>query len=610
MRHYIQQWFYALTLLTIVLVPSNAQQTGTPTPIGATFASLTLPLVSLSPNGPTVGVLAFCADLTGAEGAQNTVNMLLADGRFGSVTLINGTTSAPTAQFLLSNFKVVVAMTDNRCGFPLPQTIADAAANALSGFIQGGGGAIIATFGFSNRGGAGVATAGLGFGSAIFNAGLSPFQPGTPSYNAPAGLINIAGASSAPPCNAVFHGVTSPVSSTYANYVSLSAGATLCGSYANGTPLLAINASGNVIGLNTFPANQSDNTQISYQHLVSNAVIQVVCGPVIKSGLLTKLVDNTISVDATGKVTTQPSIRATFTPQPGLTLSQAAGACGFTNFDWQQTITSWPGPSSLFQNGNATPLTAPPPFFDPAPGGYTYCPLPRYGGANCDSYPLYWNANTTNTVWSLSNYDTNNLSFYDSPAEPTLPLGDSLGFKTQLVGILPNSTAAAPLYIPLSEEWTWTDTFNGTSGGIAVTASVLPVDPGSGTGFITITGINGVPQTPPSLSCSATPSTLWPPNGKSVLVTVSGVVTSGTQSMPANGTTYEVIDEYSQVQPSGGFVLGSSGQYSFGISLIAARNGDDQDGRKYTIIVSAKDTLGNGIPCLATVTVPHDQGNQ
>ena len=53
---------------------------------------------------------------------------------------------------------------------------------------------------------------------------------------------------------------------------------------------------------------------------------------------------------------------------------------------------------------------------------------------------------------------------------------------------------------------------------------------------------------------------LWPPNGKPVLVTVSGVVTPGTS--PLTSTTATVTDEYGQVQPSGNIVLRAGGSYS------------------------------------------------
>lgn len=138
------------------------------------------------------------------------------------------------------------------------------------------------------------------------------------------------------------------------------------------------------------------------------------------------------------------------------------------------------------------------------------------------------------------------------------------------------------------------------------TSSIDPPD-GSGAGGITITGLNGLPQAAPRVTCTATPNTLWPPNGKPALVTVSGTITPGTQVIPSGGTGYAVADEYGQVQPSGNIALGVGGAYSFGVSLIAARNGDDQDGRTYTIAVGAKDNIGNIGSCSAIVTVPHDQ---
>jgi hypothetical protein len=69
-----------------------------------------------------------------------------------------------------------------------------------------------------------------------------------------------------------------------------------------------------------------------------------------------------------------------------------------------------------------------------------------------------------------------------------------------------------------------------------------------------------------------------------------------------------VIDEYGQDQPNGPITLGAGGSYSLGMPLIAARNGNDHDGRTYTIIVNAQDALGNVGSCFSVVTVPHDQG--
>ena len=117
------------------------------------------------------------------------------------------------------------------------------------------------------------------------------------------------------------------------------------------------------------------------------------------------------------------------------------------------------------------------------------------------------------------------------------------------------------------------------------------------------------PQTPPTAISAVSPNSLWPPNDKPVAVNVSGRVISGTQSIPAGGTTFFVIDEYGVVQPSGSFELGAGGNYSFEVSLVADRNGNDLDGRTYTITVIGQDTIGNVGSCSAVVTVPHDQGH-
>jgi hypothetical protein len=69
---------------------------------------------------------------------------------------------------------------------------------------------------------------------------------------------------------------------------------------------------------------------------------------------------------------------------------------------------------------------------------------------------------------------------------------------------------------------------------------------------------------------------------------------------------YVVMDEYSQIQPSGNLTLGAGGSFAFTVALEASRRGNDSDGRHYTIAVSAKDNLGNPGFKSATVTVPHE----
>jgi hypothetical protein len=322
------------------------------------------------------------------------------------------------------------------------------------------------------------------------------------------------------------------------------------------------------------------------------------------------------------------SMNATFVPKDAgdipVGLSVAAAACGFSDFNWQQEIDFLPAPStwrpftpSAMNEQNLSPdgsLQAPPPFSDPPPGGgYTY------ENGNDSAFPFYWDSNELATglvpcAGGTRIKTITALSFQDCPGDSLLPRGAAVQFKTSLVGIRPCPVGATgcqtgipsdPLY-----SWKWKTTFNGISnGGVSQSKSIFPIDPTSGTGGITITSVNGVPQMPPSLSCTASPNTLWPPNGKSVLVTVSGNVTPGTQAIIPGSSVFTVADSQREAQPSGSITVGSDGSYSFTVSLVASRDGSNQNGRQYTIAVSASDQIGNVGSCSTVVTVRHDQGH-
>jgi Putative Ig domain len=321
------------------------------------------------------------------------------------------------------------------------------------------------------------------------------------------------------------------------------------------------------------------------------------------------------------------SITASFTPIMNgvpVSLNAAAAACGVAGFDWKQLITNWPLPTDpsqcnllsgaplcLAAVGNPnTILFSPPVFSDPVFTGYTYDPV-----ETALNYPFYYAVSSLPAGCAEYNEDgscnlpmitnqNSTLNFFDAPKWSLLPSGGYMGFQTRLVGVLSDGTVGRTF-----TQWNWRDTYKpsilgGSSGGIQ-TLSFRPVD-GNGTGGVTITSINDVPQTPPVVTCTATPNILWPPNGNSVLVTVSGTLTAGTSALTS--TTYAVLDEYGQVQPSGNITLGAGGSYSFAVPLIASRNGYDLNGRTYTIRVGGTDSIGNVGLCSAIVTVPHDQG--
>jgi hypothetical protein len=112
---------------------------------------------------------------------------------------------------------------------------------------------------------------------------------------------------------------------------------------------------------------------------------------------------------------------------------------------------------------------------------------------------------------------------------------------------------------------------------------------------------------PPVVTVASTPKLLWPPNGTMVPVTISGTITDSESGVDAHSLTFSVRDEYGEVQPAGAITLGAGGTFSITVSLRAARQGSDRDGRQYTVVVRATDNAGNQGSSSAVVTVPHDR---
>ena len=193
---------------------------------------------------------------------------------------------------------------------------------------------------------------------------------------------------------------------------------------------------------------------------------------------------------------------ATFVPTGGLT--SAKMACGFSDFDWQQTVTASPTPSNASTADDpTTPLTAPWP--DPPPWGYYAQTLDSdLNYTPNGAYPFfYWIAGQTGpTILSLisNEGDDTSLEFSDCPKYKGLPPGSDMEFTTSLVGVYPNAVPSAPLYT-----LKWKSTYDGTRGGVSsyLYNDPFPGDPGSGTGGVTITSINGVSVVPTPSSGTA-----------------------------------------------------------------------------------------------------------
>jgi len=110
-----------------------------------------------------------------------------------------------------------------------------------------------------------------------------------------------------------------------------------------------------------------------------------------------------------------------------------------------------------------------------------------------------------------------------------------------------------------------------------------------------------IDKTKPNVNITATPSTLWPPNHTMVKVTVNGSASDQLSGIAA--TSFKVTDEYGKVEPT-------ISKFGDVIQLEAWRNGDDSNGRIYTISVTATDKAGNQATASTTVICPHDQGKK
>lgn len=111
--------------------------------------------------------------------------------------------------------------------------------------------------------------------------------------------------------------------------------------------------------------------------------------------------------------------------------------------------------------------------------------------------------------------------------------------------------------------------------------------------------------TPPTLSITLSPATLWPPNDK--LVSVTAAITVKDNYDPAPEIKLESItaSEALDAKDIQGAQFGTDDRQ---FSLAAKRAGTNQAGRIYTVTYSATDASGNKATATATVTVPHDQG--
>jgi hypothetical protein len=114
-----------------------------------------------------------------------------------------------------------------------------------------------------------------------------------------------------------------------------------------------------------------------------------------------------------------------------------------------------------------------------------------------------------------------------------------------------------------------------------------------------------IDKTPPSLTVSLNPATLWPPNDK--LVSINATITAKDDYDPEPEIKLESITATEPLE-AGDIQDAQFGTDDRQFSLAAKRAGNNQAGRIYTVTYSATDASGNKATASATVTVPHDQG--
>ena len=120
---------------------------------------------------------------------------------------------------------------------------------------------------------------------------------------------------------------------------------------------------------------------------------------------------------------------------------------------------------------------------------------------------------------------------------------------------------------------------------------------------------NGVMEkldiTPPTLTVTLNPATLWPPNDKLVPITATVTVQDDYDPQPEIKLESITASETLATSDIQDAQLGTDDR---NFSLAAKRAGTNLAGRIYTVTYSATDGSGNKATASATVTVPHDQG--
>ena len=111
--------------------------------------------------------------------------------------------------------------------------------------------------------------------------------------------------------------------------------------------------------------------------------------------------------------------------------------------------------------------------------------------------------------------------------------------------------------------------------------------------------------TPPAITCLPTPSSLWPPTGRLVPVSVGVNVTDESSGPDGFLLTSAATSLGELAQDVVDFDVGTPDV----VGLLRAKRPGTASERIYSLGYTARDFAGNTTGCVATVAVPHDQGS-
>lgn len=118
-----------------------------------------------------------------------------------------------------------------------------------------------------------------------------------------------------------------------------------------------------------------------------------------------------------------------------------------------------------------------------------------------------------------------------------------------------------------------------------------------------------IDKTAPQAALSATPSRIFPPNGKLVTVTLTGTASDAVSGLAQ--VSYVVTDEYGDTLSMPSRPLeGASATWTDTLQIEARRHGNDKDGRLYRVIANVTDLAGNTTATSTDIIVLHDKGKR